>query len=158
MTTTTATTQTPTNPGDTLTPEEKSKITRHYLRAKHGTPEEFAAAVWRAQADGFVTAEEAVKAIADYNAEYEAAAATEAQSLIEEFDRQMPPKMKAGLRIMSTGFTGGEPKEEGGLPPTYALACALSKEAGQDRELVEAIADELKRACVETMTGGEETP
>lgn len=48
-------------------------LTRTEKAAAHGTPEEFEKAVGRAQADGFVTADEAVATIARYRAEYEAA-------------------------------------------------------------------------------------
>lgn len=40
------------------------------LQGKHGTPQEFEAAVWRAHGEGFVTIEEAGKAIADYADEF----------------------------------------------------------------------------------------
>lgn len=47
--------------------------TQEQLRAEHGTPEEFEAAVIRAANDLFVTDDEARAAIARYRAQYEAA-------------------------------------------------------------------------------------
>jgi hypothetical protein len=50
-----------------MTPEQER------LRAAHGTPREFEAAVWRAYADLFVTHDEAVAGIQKYRDEWEAA-------------------------------------------------------------------------------------
>jgi len=44
--------------------------TQETLRKNHGTPAEFSAAVWRAQGDGFVTAEEAARGIREYENEW----------------------------------------------------------------------------------------
>ena len=46
---------------------------RETLTRNHGTPPDFAAAIWRAQGDGYVTAEEAVRGIGDYAREWHAA-------------------------------------------------------------------------------------
>lgn len=48
-------------------------LTKAAKAEAHGTPEAFEKEVWRAQADGYVTAEEAVATIEQYRAEYEAA-------------------------------------------------------------------------------------
>lgn len=48
-------------------------LTREAKAKEHGTPEEFESAIWRAQADGFVTTNEAIATIRRYYAEYEAA-------------------------------------------------------------------------------------
>jgi hypothetical protein len=48
-------------------------LTKAAKAEAHGTPDEFETAVWRAQADGYVTADEAVDTIARYRKEYEAA-------------------------------------------------------------------------------------
>jgi len=55
---------------------ECDHLTREAKRAAHGTPEAFEAVVWKAQADGFVTIEEAVASIARYRSEYDAAPET----------------------------------------------------------------------------------
>lgn len=47
--------------------------TKEELRAAHGTPEEFEAAVWRAANDLFITDDEARAGIEKYRAEYAAA-------------------------------------------------------------------------------------
>ncbi|HEY2155990.1 MAG TPA: hypothetical protein VGH33_10195 [Isosphaeraceae bacterium] len=51
--------------------------TREELRAKHGTPEAFERAVWKAYADLFITKGEADAAIAKYRTEWNLAPATE---------------------------------------------------------------------------------
>ncbi len=48
-------------------------MTKEELRAKHGTPDDFAAAVNQAADDLFCTTDEANAAITKYRAEYEAA-------------------------------------------------------------------------------------
>lgn len=47
-------------------------MNKQELQEKHGTPAQFEGAVWKACWDLFITYEEAVKAIADYKAEWEA--------------------------------------------------------------------------------------
>lgn len=44
--------------------------TQQEKRRAHGTPDEFEAAVWRAQADGYVTGEEAFEASQSYRRDY----------------------------------------------------------------------------------------
>jgi hypothetical protein len=51
--------------------------TRAELQAKHGTPEAFERAVWRAYADLFITKGEADAAIAKYRTEWNLAPTTE---------------------------------------------------------------------------------
>lgn len=45
-------------------------MTREDLRQRHGTPAQFASAVWAAWAQLFVTTAEAYKAIKDYEREW----------------------------------------------------------------------------------------
>lgn len=40
------------------------------MEARHGTPAQFSAAVWRASADGYCTDDEAAKAIRRYERDY----------------------------------------------------------------------------------------
>jgi hypothetical protein len=49
-------------------------MTQAELRARHGTPEAFEKAVWRAYAQLFITYDEAVDAIAIYRQEWDEAA------------------------------------------------------------------------------------
>jgi hypothetical protein len=51
--------------------------TREELRSKHGTPEEFERAVWKAYADLFITKGEADAAIAKYRVEWRVAEVSE---------------------------------------------------------------------------------
>lgn len=44
--------------------------TQSEKRAAHGTPDQFEAACWRAQGDGFLTAEEAFEGTLSYRREY----------------------------------------------------------------------------------------
>lgn len=52
----------------------KRQPTREELKANHGTPEEFAIACWKAEADLMITPQEARKAIQDYRQEWKEAA------------------------------------------------------------------------------------
>jgi len=56
---------------------ECDHLTREAKRKEHGTPAEFAAAVGRNVAQGFMTAEEAHATIARYRSEYDASAETQ---------------------------------------------------------------------------------
>lgn len=63
---------------------ECNHLTKEAKAREHGTPQEFSKAVWKAQADGFVTAEEALDTIRRYNAEYEAAPSEQDQQKKED--------------------------------------------------------------------------
>lgn len=57
-----------------MTPAERAaRETQGEMNAKHGTPDQFEAAVWRAQADGFVTTKEAYEAVRKYKSDYNSA-------------------------------------------------------------------------------------
>jgi len=49
---------------------ERKRRTRAEMRARHGTPHEFAVAAWRAYSDLMVTLEEAKTAVANYERAY----------------------------------------------------------------------------------------
>lgn len=52
---------------------ECEHLTKEAKAREHGTPEEFSVRVWGVQAEGFMTAEEALDTIRRYHAEYDAA-------------------------------------------------------------------------------------
>lgn len=48
-------------------------LTKEAKEREHGTPEKFSQRVWSTQAEGLLTAEEALETIRKYQAEYDAA-------------------------------------------------------------------------------------
>lgn len=50
--------------------QKKPQVHRSKLEKNHGTPAEFAKAVWSANADGLITIHEAIEAIRKYEHEW----------------------------------------------------------------------------------------
>lgn len=70
-----ATTTPKKTPGRAIVAMPSQRETQREMIAKHGTPDQFEAAVWRAHADGFVTTAEADEAIRKYKSDYNGAPA-----------------------------------------------------------------------------------